>query len=146
MVQSENEQIGNQVQQEIIGYQSSNSISVETGAINQVGGLIDTAIAAGANRANFVNFNLRDDSRARREAIAAACKDAQLKADAAAQSLGLKVRRVIKIVSAGDFQPQQGGYGAGMTQSFSASVTPTTPIKPGELTVNATVTVTYEIE
>jgi uncharacterized protein len=144
-VQSENEQFNNQVQQEIIGYQSSNSITVETGAIDQVGSLIDTAIAAGANRANFVNFNLRDDSKARREAISAACRDAQLKANAAAQSLGLKVRRVIKIMSAGDFQPQQGGYGAGMA-SFSASVTPTTPIKPGELTVNATVTVTYELE
>jgi uncharacterized protein YggE len=80
-----------------------------------------------------------------RGALAVACKDAQLMAEAAARSLGLKVRRVIKIMSAGDFQPQQGGRVASMA-SFQASVTPTAPIKPGELTVNATVTVTYELE
>jgi len=144
VVQSESEQIGNQSQQEIIGYQASNSISVETGAIDQTGSLIDTAIASGATRANFVNFNLRDDSKARNEAIAAACKDAQLKANAAALALGLKVKRVIKILSVGDFQPQQMGYAR--EAAFSASVTAITPTKPGELTVPAMVTVTYEIE
>lgn len=128
--------------QEIIGYQASNSISVETMAIDQVGNLIDTAIAAGANRANFVNFNLRDDSRARSEAIAGACKDAQLKANAAAQALGLKVKRVMKITSVGDLRSQQGGYSAGLASDAVVK----TPIKPVELTVPAMVTVTYELE
>jgi uncharacterized protein YggE len=144
-VQAETEQVGNQTP-DIIGYQASNSITVETAAIDQVGGLIDAAIAAGANRANFVNFNLRDDSRARSEAIADACKEAQLKANAAAQALGLKIKRVLKITSAGDFYPQQQQYDLSERASFSASVTATTPIRPGELTVQATVTVVYELE
>ena len=144
-VVAESEQGGSQTQ-ETIGYQASNSISIETGAIDQVGSLIDAAIAAGANRANFVNFNLRDDSRARSEAIADACKEAQLKANAAAQALGLKIKRVLKITSAGDFYPQQQQYNLSERASFSASVTATTPIRPGELTVQATVTVVYELE
>jgi uncharacterized protein YggE len=128
---------------EIIGYQTSNSISVQTTAIDQVGSLIDTAIAAGATRADFVTFNLRDDSKPRSDAIAEACKDAQLKANAAAQALGLKVKRVMRITSVGDFRPQPVGYSG----SFSASVVgTTTPITPGEITVPATVTVTYELE
>jgi len=128
---------------EIIGYQTSNSISVQTAAIDQVGSLIDTAIGAGATRADFVNFNLRDDSKARSDAIADACKDAQLKANAAAQALGLKVKRVMRITSTGDFRPQPVGYSA----SFQSSVVgTTTPITPGEITVPATVTVTYELE
>jgi uncharacterized protein YggE len=93
-----------------------------------------------------VNFNLRDDSRARSEAIADACKEAQLKANAAAQALGLKIKRVLKITSAGDFYPQQQQFDLSERASFSASVTATTPIRPGELTVQATVTVVYEIE
>ena len=141
-VQAENELVSNQTQ-DVIGYQASNSISVETAAMDQVGILIDTAIAAGANRANFVSFSLRDDSKARSEAIADACKDAQLKANAAAQALGLKVKRVNKIISVGDFRPQQSGYSMA---SFSMAQTVTTPIKPGEITVPATVTVTYELE
>ena len=136
---------GNQ-NQVMIGYQASNSISVETTAIDQVGSLIDAAIGAGATRVSFVNFNLRDDSRVRSEAFANACKDAQLKANAAAQALGLKLKRVVKITSAGDFMPQQfqQGYAAMAMSSSSQSVA--TPIKPGELTVQATVTVIYEIE
>jgi uncharacterized protein len=144
-VQPETEQAGNQTP-DIIGYQASNSITVETAAIDQVGSLIDAAIAAGANRANFVNFNLRDDSKARSEAIADACKEAQLKANAAAQALGLKIKRVLKITSAGDFYPQQQQFDLSERASFSASVTATTPIRPGELTVQATVTVVYELE
>lgn len=142
-VQADSEQTFNNQSPELIGYQASNSISVETASIDQVGSIIDTAIGAGATRANFVTFNLRDDSKARSDAIAEACKDAQLKANAAAQALGLKVKRVIRITSVGDFRPQPVGYSG----SFSASVVgTTTPITPGEITVPATVTVTYELE
>jgi uncharacterized protein YggE len=130
----------------MIGYQASNSISVETTAIDQVGSLIDAAIGAGATRVTFVNFNLRDDSKVRSEAFTNACRDAQLKANAAAQALGLRLRRVVKITSAGDFMPQQQQLGYGDRASFSASVMSTTPIKPGEMTVQATVTVIYELE
>jgi uncharacterized protein len=142
-VQADSEQTFNNQSPELIGYQASNSITAITGSIDQVGSLIDTAIAAGATRANFVNFNLRDDSKARSNAIAEACKDAQLKANAAAQALGLRVKRVMKVTSVGDFRPQPVGYSA----SFQASeVGVATPINPGEITVPATVTVTYELE
>ena len=142
-VQADSEQTFNNQSPELIGYQASNSITAITGSIDKVGGLIDTAVAAGATRANFVNFNLRDDSKARSDAIADACKDAQLKANAAAQALGLKVKRVMKVTSVGDFRPEPVGYSA----SFQASVVGTrTPITPGEVNVPASVTVTYELE
>ena len=106
--------------------------------------MIDAAIAAGATRANFVTFNLRDDSKARGEAMADACKDAQIKANAAAQALGLKVKRVIKVASVSDFRSQQ-GYGGGASSGAMVGAA-ATPIKPTEITLPATVTVTYELE
>ena len=134
--------VNNQTQ-ELIGYEASNSITAQTSAIDQAGSIIDTAIGAGATRANFVTFNLRDDSKARSDAIADACKDAQLKVNAAALALGLRVKRVMRITSVGDFRPEPVGYSA----SFQSSVVgTTTPITPGEITVPATVTVTYELE
>jgi uncharacterized protein YggE len=49
----------------------------------------------------------------------------------------------MKVTSVGDFRPQPVGYSA----SFQASVAgTTTPITPGEITVPAAVTVTYELE
>ena len=61
----------------ITGYRAENSITVQTGALDLVGPLIDAAIAAGANRVNSLDFNLRDDTRARNDAITKAAKDAQ---------------------------------------------------------------------
>jgi uncharacterized protein len=162
-VRSGSAMVGNETQKNI-GYYAVNSISVETTAIDRVGSLIDTAIAAGASRETFVKFELRDDSKARSEAIAEASKDAQLKANAAAQTLGLKIKRIVKITSVGnvkiastgDFIPQQpvnlvaplAPVPPGpptlpphlrlRAEAFSAQTT-AMPINPSELTVEATV-------
>jgi uncharacterized protein YggE len=140
-VQPEHEGGGDR--QSVIGYQVSSFISVQTGAIDQLGSMIDAAIAAGANSANSVSFNLRNDASARSQAMAAACRDAQIKADAAAQALGLKVKRVMRITSVGDLRAQQGAYSSTIVGSSAVAAT---AIKPGEISVPATVTVTYELE
>jgi uncharacterized protein YggE len=132
--------------QEIIGYKASNSISVETGNIDQIGSLIDTATAAGASRVTTVNFKLRDDSQARSEAVASACKDAQLKANAAAKALGLKIKRIMKITNVGDAVPPPSDSEDGAEPVVSPVERGTTPVKPDKLTVPASVTVTYELE
>ena len=74
--------------------------------------------------------------------MADACKDAQLKATAAAQALGLKVKRILRVTSVNGAMPLQGGYGTGVVSDFAVA----TQIKPSDLTVPATVTVTYELE
>ena len=131
-------------QQTIIGYGASNSITAQTSDVGHVGDLLDAATAAGATRTNFVNFDLRDSSKARSDAMAEACKDAQLKADAAAKALGLKIKQVIKITNITQ-NGWQGGVSAGYSASISGSVG-ATPITPGEITVPADVSVTYELE
>ena len=89
----------------VTGYRAENSITVETGEIGMLGGLIDTAIEAGANRINFLNFTLRDESQARSQAIALAAKDAQTQADSLAKSLGVKLGPVVKATTVWENQP-----------------------------------------
>ena len=62
----------NQPQQKpvITGYTAQNTITVETTELTLLGSLIDGAISSGANRINYLNFGLRDDTKAREEAIA----------------------------------------------------------------------------
>ena len=71
---------------------AQNTITVETGALDLVGPLIDAAIAAGANRVNSLDFNLRDNTKARNEAIAKAAKDAQAQAQALASRARCQAR------------------------------------------------------
>jgi uncharacterized protein YggE len=126
----------------ITGYRAENSITVQTGALDLVGPLIDAAIAAGANRVNSLDFNLRDDTRARNDAIAKAAKDAQAQAQALAAALGLKLGPIINATTMSAERPQPVMFRAAAMSAMNAA----TPVQPGEVTVPATVSLTYQIE
>ena len=125
----------------IIGYQAQNTITVQTGALDLVGPLIDSAIAAGANRVNSLDFNLRDDTHARNQAIAMAAKDAQAQAQALAAALGLKLGPILSATTVSSVGPQPVMFRAALTSTMGA-----TPVQPAEVSVPATVSLTYQIE
>ncbi len=127
----------------VIGYNAQNSITVETPDLKGVGALIDGAIAAGANRINYLNFSLKDDAKARADAIAIASRNAQTQAQALAQSLGVKLKRVIKATTVAQVRPIPMPM---ERMSVAMAGQAATPVEPGQVSVPATVTVTYEIE
>jgi len=126
----------------IAGYTAENSITVDTADLAILGSLIDSAVAAGANRVNYLNFSLKDDTKARSEAIAHASRDAAAQAQALAASLGVKLKRVIKASTVSEARPIRMAEAAG----FAMAARGPTPIEPSQLTVPATVSLTYEIE
>jgi uncharacterized protein len=128
----------------LTGYRAENSITVQTGEIGMLGGLIDTAIAAGANRINFLNFTLRDESQARSQAIALAAKDAQAQADSLAKSLGVRLGPVVKATTEAERRPMPVMRMGAM--AMSSSMGAPTPVQPNEVTVPATVSITYQIQ
>ena len=125
----------------IEGYRAENSITVQTPAIDLLGTLIDTAIAAGANRINYLNFDLRDDRKARADAITLASRDAQAQASALAASLGVKLKAVVTASTVAEAQPVPV-----MRMSAMAAGNAATPVESNEVSVPATVTLRYEIE
>jgi uncharacterized protein YggE len=128
----------------IIGYNAQNSVTVNTGALDLVGALIDSAIAAGANRVNSLNFSVKDDTKARTEAIAIATRDARAQAEALASALNIKLGKVLKATTVSEQRPLPMMHTKGMAMAMSANVA--TPVEPGEVTVPATVSLTFEIE
>lgn len=128
----------------ITGYSAQNTITVETTNLEVLGGLIDDAIAAGANRINSLNFGLRDDTKARQDAITIASKDAQAQAQALATSLNVKLKRVVKASTIQERTPIMPMQRMGM--AAMAAVSAPTPIEASQISVSATVSLTYEIE
>jgi len=126
----------------IIGYNAQNTVTVNTGALDLVGALIDSAIAAGANRVNSLSFSVKDDTKARTEAIAIATRDAHAQADALASALNVKLGKVLKATTVSQERPIPIRMGRAMAMSASVA----TPVEPGEVTVPATVSLTFEIE
>src|SRR5882672_2582112 len=126
----------------IIGYTAQNTVTVNTCALDLIGALIDSAIAAGANRVNSLNFSVKDDTKPRTEAITIATRDAHAQASALAAALRVKLGKVVKATTVSEVRPIP--MQRGMAMAMSAKVA--TPVEPGEVTMPATVSLTFEIE
>ncbi len=129
----------------IVGYEVTNSLSISTGKLALAGELIEAANEAGANSIDAIVFDLANPRTHRAEAIAAAATNARSDAGILARSSGVKLARVLS-VSLDDagrrpFTPTAARAGMAMAQ---AAVAP--PIRPGDVTVRASVTIVYEIE
>jgi hypothetical protein len=126
----------------IVGYQASNVISVELEDLTKIGAVIDASVAAGANQLQGVEFGLRNDLRARSEALRRAVAAARTKADVLAQAAELQLGPLVELNEGGvDFQPPpQPMYGR-MAMDMAAE----TNVQPGQLTVTARVTLVYRL-
>jgi uncharacterized protein len=91
----------------IVGFTVSNSIQIESPNTQNVSKWIDTAIAAGANIINNIDFTLSDKKLqdTKTSLIKKAIADARTKADIAASAAGLKVIGV-KSINLNDFAIQ----------------------------------------
>ena len=124
----------------IIGYQASNTIQVQLDDLTQIGAVIDTALAAGANHLEGVYFELKDDAAHRRNALREAVADAKEKARAVAEASEHRLGEVVEITEGGldVVRPF-------MMQRAMAMGAEATPIQPGEVSVEATVSVRYAL-
>ena len=127
-------------QPRIIGYAGSNTVSFQM-PTDEVGTLLDDAIATGANQINSVSFVAADDAidSARDTALQAATADAQAQADVVLQSLNLSAQEIVGIQVNNANPPMPIPFAA---QARLAEAVPeaTTPVEGGEQTVNARVT------
>lgn len=130
--------------QKIIGYAVTNNVSVRQRDFKNFGQVIDTLVSAGANQVNGPSFSLDNPEplldRARAQAIRNARARAQLYADAA----GLKIVRILSISEGGGyFQPRMEMRGYAM--AGAPPPPPPAPVQPGQLELNASVNVLYEL-
>jgi len=125
---------------EISGYTARNTVEVTTGDLPSVGALIDSAMQAGANSIQRLEFTLKDRHAARAQALREATAAARADAETIANALGVKIVRVLSAQEGGE--PPIRPMMMGMARMEAA---PATPIEPGTLEVRATVTLQVEV-
>ena len=125
----------------VIGYTVSNVVRVELRRIEQVGPVVDAALAKGANQINSIQFSSSTASEARRTAMADAVRDARADAEALARAAGGSLGQVIEISSSAP--PIRPMYAEVMMRS-TAKADVATPIEPGEQVISATVSVIWQ--
>lgn len=125
---------------EIVAYRATNVVSVRVEDLPKSGEVIDAGLKAGANELQGINFGLKDDTEARERALRQASREAQSKARVMAESLGLRLGSVQEVQENGVSIQQPFFAGAMMARAADGAGT---PVAPGEITVNASITVRY---
>ncbi|HCF49236.1 MAG TPA: hypothetical protein DER60_03070 [Syntrophomonas sp.] len=131
----------------LIGYQVRNEITIVVKDISKAGSILDGAVQAGANNVNYVSFEKANLDAAENEAllkaIARGHDKAQLIASAAQMSLG-DLLNISEGYNA-TIYPNVANIAMDSAKGMGGAVN-SVPISPGELKVNATVTMVYQLK
>lgn len=130
--------------QQITSYIANNTITITTDSLDNVGKIIKTAIDAGANKIDSITFSAKGDESLRQKALQLAAKDAKLKAQSIASSLG---KEIINIVNVTENNVSLRNYHLGNFSLKSAAMDTSSepPIQPGNIDVTASLNITFEI-
>jgi hypothetical protein len=126
---------------EIIGYVVSNMVTVEIRALDKVGTVIEEVLKAGANNFQGLHWGLRDEQTVRLSALKQAVGKAREKAAVLSEALHVKLVRVLSVTEGGHVVRPAMAMARMAMESSAGDV----PISSGELKVEATVTLVYEI-
>jgi uncharacterized protein YggE len=127
----------------LTGYTASNTVEIKTDQLDLVGKLIDAGTQAGANSVDSLTFGLKDESQAQGEALKEASRKARTKAEAIAEALGVKIQRIVQVEEGGPVQvPLANAWLRGKAETMQAD----TPVEPGKVEIQATVSLTLEIQ
>ena len=126
-------------------YQVTNRLTVTLHDVNQTGTVIDTAVANGINEADSIQFMLSDEKaqEVRTEALREAVARAKSDADTISAAMGTTITGVQRAETGSSYTPvyfQNYALDSAAVKSAAA-----TPIQSGDVTVSASVTITYTI-
>jgi uncharacterized protein YggE len=115
------------------GYRVTNILRVTIRDFNKVGAVIDSAVKAGANIVNNINFEVSMANRYYEEALKLALENAQSKAFAMADKLKVRIEPIPISIN-----EQLSGIGSNPgPMNFKAAATLGTPIEAGENDISA---------
>jgi len=124
---------------ELQGYQVRNGLAVRVRDLDALGGILDAAIEAGANRVGSVAFWIDNADALLAEARSEAIADATLKARTYAEAAGLSLGSVLSITEGAPGAPERQGM------ALRSAAVSDVPIERGEAAVSAQVTVRWAL-
>ncbi|WP_255330817.1 SIMPL domain-containing protein [Paracoccus albicereus] len=125
----------------VTGYQAQNMVTVRVRDLAALGGTLDTLVGAGANEMNGISFMREDSSPAEDEARTEAVEAARHSAEVLAAASGMVLGPLMEIRDT----PQMSGPPRPMMMAREAADAQAVPIQAGELTINASVEVSYAL-
>ena len=127
-------------------YRVTNTLTVTLHDVSKTGEVIDVAVDNGINQADSIRFMLSDQQQnvLRTSALKKAVDQARSDADTVAGAMGTEVTGVKSADISGGYYPvlfENYQYAGSAEMKLDAR----TPVQPGDITVSASVTITYTI-
>jgi uncharacterized protein YggE len=127
----------------LVGYTASNQIKVTVDKLDDIGKVIDSSIAAGANNVNNIRFSVKEESTHKNAALKKAFEDAKAKAEVIAAASGLALSKIKSIQEAGArVIPPVSSMRTLAAEGVGAAAE--TPVSPGKIEIHGNLTVIYE--
>ncbi len=126
---------------EIVGYVVGNMVTVEIRALDRVGTVIEEVLKAGANSFRGLHWGLREEQSVRLSALKQAAAKAREKAAVLGEALHVKLVRIVSVNEGGRMLRPAAPMARMAMEASAVDVS----ISPGELKVEASVTLVYEI-
>ncbi|MGY0798123.1 SIMPL domain-containing protein [Lysobacter sp. A286] len=126
----------------ITGYEARNTVNITVRDIGDLGSIIGTLTSVGANQIHGPSFEVDDKQSAYDEARRSAIDTARARAQMYAESLDMKVRRIVSISEGnGGFGPPVPMMAMARMEKASADA----PVSPGENTLSVNLDVVFEL-
>lgn len=128
----------------IKGYNASNTITIVTSDIDNVGTFIDAAFDAGANTLDDVSFSASDTTEASNQALRLAVENARAKAEIMADAAGMALGAIVSVTEGETYNYGASYLFAKNTAAVEDAGTGTQVIASRQ-TVNANVTLQFQL-
>jgi len=125
----------------IVGFVANHTVSVTIRQLDSLGGVLDAVVTDGANTLGGLSFGLQDPAEATDEARRKAVADAMRKAELYAQAAGVALGPVQVLAE----PTVRSGPGPMMAMESDAMLRGAVPVAEGEVTVSATVNMSFAI-
>ena len=124
----------------IVGYDASNTVRATIRDLDQAGGIVDAAVAAGANQVYGPSLTVSDTEAQYSAAVDAAFDDARARAQAIADKAGVTLGAPVAIVEGGG-----GGVAVPYYERVGLEAAADVAIEPGTQDVGASLTISFAI-
>jgi uncharacterized protein YggE len=129
-------------QQIFKGFQASNMVNAKLRDLKKLSAFLDALAVDGATNFNGPTFSIDDDSKFKEAARDKAWATAMARAKSMARKAGYTDVRVLRVEEADN---QGGGYPTPMMARAMDASEKSTPISPGELSIGASLSFTFEM-
>lgn len=133
--------------QVITGYEMTTDITITGVAIDQVGALISDSVGSGVNNIQSVTYKSSSFDECYQEALKLAMESAKTKAAALAEAGGCKLGSIISVTEYSQYpQARYTNNQYSMNARSAGGATDTGAVMPGEVGVEASISVQFAIE